>query len=105
MMNDELKSSSLVVHHSASTSLLGLSGRGPKFQRPSESKDLKRGSQTIYSDCDGKNGSKFQEPNSKNQTRRTRFQEAGWSWNLVLGICFRGQLYWAANQSSIETSS
>ena len=58
-MNDELKSSSLIVHHSASTSLLGLSGWGPKFQRPSESKDVKWGSQTIYSDFAGKNGTLF----------------------------------------------
>ena len=66
-MNDELKSSSLIVHHSASTSLLGLRGWGPKFQRPSESKDVKWGSQTIYSDFDGKNGTNFQEPDSKKQ--------------------------------------
>ena len=71
-MNDELKSSSLIVHHSASTSLLGLRGWGPKFQRPSESKDAKWGSQTIYSDFAGKNGTKFQEtkfqePDSKKQ--------------------------------------
>src|SRR6266436_8069800 len=85
MMNDELKSfffdrSSLRIYIATRPERLGT-----KIQRPSESKDAKWGSQTIYSDFDGKNGTKFQEPNSKNQTRRTRFQEAGWSWNLVLG--------------------
>ena len=75
-MNDELKSfffdrSSLRIYIATRPERLGT-----KIQQPSECKDVKWGSQTIYSDFAGKNGTLFvvsgdsarhwEEPNSKN---------------------------------------